>query len=55
MYNNISLVKGHNTEIRDFLPLRSLVVPSLHLGVTAQGLWLINSVDPYVLKSNYYL
>ena len=30
-------------------------MPSLHLGTTAQGLRVINSVDPCVLKSNYYV
>ena len=35
--------------------LRPLVAPSLRSGATAQGLQVINSVDPCVLKSNYYL
>ena len=30
-------------------------MPSLCLGTTAQGLQVNNSVDPYVLKYNYYL
>ena len=28
---------------------------SLHSGTTAQGLWIIHSVDHCILKSNYYL
>ena len=39
----------------EFITLRSLVAPSLRSGTTAQGLQVINSVDPCVLKSNYYL
>ena len=39
----------------EFITLRPLVVPSLWLGATAQGLQVINSVDPCVLKSNYYI
>ena len=37
------------------ITLRSLVVPSLRLGATAQGIQVINYVDPCVLKSNYYV
>ena len=37
------------------MTLRPLVAPSLRSGATAQGLRIINSVDPWVLKSNYYL
>ena len=36
-----------------FITFRPLVVPSLHLGTTADGLGVINSIDPWVLKSNY--
>ena len=32
-----------------------LIAPSLRLGTTAQGLQVINSVDPCVLKCNYYI
>ena len=38
----------------EFITLGPLVVPSLCLGATAQGLRVINSTDPCVLKSNYY-
>ena len=38
-----------------FITLRPLVAPSLRSSATAQGLQVINSVDPCVLKSNYYL
>ena len=37
----------------EFITLRSLVVPSLCSGATAQGLRVINSIDPCVLRSNY--
>ena len=33
----------------------AIIAPSLRLGATAQGLQVINSVDPCVLKSNYYV
>ena len=39
----------------EFITLRPLVVPLLCSGVIAQGLWVMNSVDPKLLKSNYYL
>ena len=39
----------------EFITLKPLVAPSLRLGATAQGLRVINSVDPCVLKSNYYV
>ena len=39
----------------EFITLRPLVVSLLCSGSTAQGLWIINSVDPCVLKSNYYI
>ena len=39
----------------EFITLRPLVAPERSEGATAQGLWVINSVDPCVLKSNYYL
>ena len=38
-----------------FITLRPLVAPSLRSGAAAQGLRVINSVDPCVLKSNYYI
>ena len=38
-----------------FITLRPLVAPSLRSGATAQGLRVINSVDPCVSKSNYYI
>ena len=39
----------------EFITLRPLVAPSLRSGATAQGLRVINSVDPCVLESNYYI
>ena len=39
----------------EFITLRPLVVPLLRLGAIAQGLRVINSVDPCILKSNYYI
>ena len=39
----------------EFITLRPLVAPLFHLGATAQVLQFINSVDPCVLKSNYYV
>ena len=39
----------------EFLTLRPLVLPLFHLGATAQGLQVIISVDPCVLKTNYFL
>ena len=36
-----------------FITLSPLVAPSLCSGATAQGLRVINSIDPCVLKSNY--
>ena len=39
----------------EFITLRPLVAPSLCSGTTAQGLWVINSIDPCVLKSNCYV
>ena len=36
-------------------PSRPLVAPSLCLGTTVQGLQVMNSVDPCVMKSNYYV
>ena len=49
--NNLDLLTQGTTE---FITLRPLVVPSLRSGAKAQGLQVINSVDPCVLKSNYY-
>ena len=42
-------------ESTEFITLRPLAASSLCLSTTAQGLWVINSVGPCVLKSNYYL
>ena len=39
----------------EFITLRPLVAPLLCSGTTAKGLRVINSIDPCVLKSNYYL
>ena len=39
----------------EVINLKLLVAPSLCLSTTAQDLRIINSVDPCVLKSNYYL
>ena len=39
----------------EFIILRPLVAPSLYSGATAQDFQVINSVDPCVLKSNYYI
>ena len=39
----------------EFMTLRPLVAPKRSEGATAQGYWVINSVDPCVLKSNYYI
>ena len=39
----------------EFITFRPLVVSSLCSGTTAQGLRVTNSVDPCVLRSNYYL
>ena len=39
----------------EFITLRPLVASERSEGTTAQGLWVINSIDLYVLKSNYYL
>ena len=49
----IRLIVGLNI----FTPgtFRPLVAPSLCLGATAQSLRVINSVNPCVLKSNYYI
>ena len=42
-------------ESTEFIILRPLVVSSLHFGATTPSLWVINSVDPCILKSSYYL
>ena len=47
----MSMVKTQGS--MEFITLRPLVVSSL--GATTQGLLVINSVDPCVLKSNYYV
>ena len=39
----------------EFATFRPLVVLSLGLGATLQGLQVINSIDPKLLKCNYYL
>ena len=49
------LCEGKTQGSTEFITLRTLVVPLLHLGTTAQGLRVITSVDPCVSKSNYYL
>ena len=56
-YNNYSFEKLEFKTQRstEFITPRPLVMPSLCLGSTAQGLKVINFVDPCVLKSNYYI
>ena len=52
MVKNIRLQTQGSTE---FITFKPLLAPLLHLSATAQGFWVINSVDPCVLKFNYYL
>lgn len=39
----------------ELITLRPLGTPKRSEGATAQGLRIINSVEPCVLKSNYYI
>ena len=40
----------------EFITLRSVVVPSLHMGITVQDLQVVNSVYPCMcFEDNYYV
>ena len=46
---------GFKFAVSPITNIKPLVAPERSEGATAQGLRVINSVDPCVLKSNYYL
>ena len=48
-------VRFQTQETTKLITLRLLVVSFLHLGPQPRGFWVIKPIEPFVLKSNYYL